>query len=60
MFVAVLIKGLFAFQEWKNETVKQESALKPYEDPVLKPDDIKRKIYDLNREVSEKTQLLHC
>uniref|UniRef100_H2YJP9 Hypoxia up-regulated protein 1 n=1 Tax=Ciona savignyi TaxID=51511 RepID=H2YJP9_CIOSA len=37
--------------DWKNETVKAEAALKPYEDPVLKPDDIKQKLMDLNREM---------
>lgn len=37
--------------EWKNTTVKAESALKPYEDPVLKPDELKQKIVALNREV---------
>nr|CAB3255112.1 hypoxia up-regulated protein 1-like [Phallusia mammillata] len=37
--------------EWKNETLAKENALKPYEDPVLKPDDIKQKFYELNREI---------
>ena len=46
------IKELYAETvEWKNTTAKAEAALKPYEDPVLKPDELKQKIVGLNREV---------
>jgi len=37
---------------WKNATVKEEAGLKPFQDPVLLPADIKAKITSLNREVS--------
>ena len=40
-------------QIWKNETMKQELALKRYEDPILKPDELRNKIVDLNREVCD-------
>ncbi|XP_078492250.1 hypoxia up-regulated protein 1-like [Ciona intestinalis] len=36
---------------WKNETVKAESKLQPNEDPVLKPDDVRQKMFELNREM---------
>ncbi|XP_076817134.1 hypoxia up-regulated protein 1-like isoform X1 [Clavelina lepadiformis] len=36
---------------WKNETMKEEEKLKPYDDPVLKPEDLRSKMIDLNREI---------
>jgi len=45
------IKELYTeTMDWKNETAKAEAALKPYEDPVLRPDELKQKIIALNRE----------
>jgi len=38
-------------KEWKNSTLLEESALKPYQDPVLKPADLKLKMGALNREI---------
>ena len=33
--------------------MKKEAALKPYEEPIMKPDDLRMKIVELNREVGE-------
>merc|ERR1719457_193890 len=49
--IKTLVDTLNSTVQWKNETVKAESELKPYEDPLLKPADIKQKMDSLNREV---------
>merc|ERR1712096_437803 len=49
--IKTLVDALNATVTWKNETVLAESLLKPYEDPVLTPKDIKMKMDSLNREV---------
>merc|ERR1712096_258937 len=49
--IKTLVDALNATVTWKNETVLAESLLKPYEDPVLIPKDIKMKMDSLNREV---------
>merc|ERR1712096_57343 len=49
--IKTLVDALNATVTWENETVLAESLLKPYEDPVLIPKDIKMKMDSLNREV---------
>lgn len=49
--VKLLITTLNDTINWKNETVKKQESLQPYEDNILKPDDVKYKIGSLNREV---------
>lgn len=49
--IKTLTETLESTVDWKNATVKEESELKPFQDPVLKPADLKVKMAALNREV---------
>lgn len=66
--INLLSRMLNETMDWKNDTMKKQQALEPHQDNVMKPDDVKMKIGELNREVRRKltirigdiSTLVHC